>query len=111
MRMKMTNKGKIHWNWVIVSLFIFNLIVMGKVFFVDIRSEGAECTLSPLQYGFNRLQSSNQYPIDCSCRLISPNPSSTLKFNETDTWEIPPDYRPDEVEVPFLDLDKINLTG
>ncbi len=66
---------------VILTALIFNLVILGYFFIFEFKKPATECLSDPLVFGVKELQKVNQYPLQCSCNLLSPNPSTTLWFD------------------------------
>ncbi len=66
-----------------MNLLLF--IVVGILLFIlvfKIGSDGAQCTLNPLEFGASQLRgANNNEEIMCSCSLLTEHPSPTLHFN------------------------------
>lgn len=83
----MKTKGKIQLSLIFAFILIFlAFAILFYILIFKINSDGSQCTLNPLVYGFDKLQEVNKYPLMCSCNLLSSFPSQTLHFNSTSQW-------------------------
>jgi len=75
---------------ILFTLFLTNIFLIGYFFIFEYQKPSVECLNNPLIYGANKLQESNKYPVECSCKVISPNPAPTLVFNHNSSSFVNP---------------------
>ena len=57
-------------NIIILTTLFIVLALLLWIMFVEIRSEGAQCTLDPVKYGLDKMARENQVPISCNCWTV-----------------------------------------
>lgn len=68
-------------NTIIIILLIFNVFLMGYLYFFNFKEPLAQCLNDPLVYGYKELQSQNNDKLFCSCKLDSKYPSPVMFFD------------------------------